>query len=80
MTTSEKVQHLPWSAATDAPRLRTARLALKKSQQTTARILGITHAAYSRWENAHATPQPAHREKVWKLIHLGEKMTAGREG
>lgn len=78
--TPEKVKHLPWEKTTDPARLRIARLGLRKSQQATARILGITHAAYSRWENAHATPQPAHRERLWKLIHLGEKMAAAKEG
>lgn len=72
-----KLEHLPWALATDPAKLRAARLTLKKSQETTARIMGITHAAYSRWENGHATPQPAHRDKLWKLIGLAAKMTTG---
>lgn len=70
-----RLEHLPWALPTDPQRLRAARLTLKKSQETTARIMGITHAAYSRWENGHATPQPAHRDKLWKLIALADKMT-----
>lgn len=74
-----KLAHLPWDTTTTAARLRAARLVLKKSQQVTAKILGVTHAAYNRWENGHATPAPDRREKLWKLINLGEKMT-GKEG
>lgn len=69
---------LPWNISTDPARLRAARLTLKKSQETTARILGVSHFAYSRWENGHATPAPDRREKLWKLINLADKM-AGKE-
>jgi len=53
--------------------LRAARLILRKSQTTMAKILGVTHATYNRWENGHSTPAPDRREKLWKLINLANK-------
>jgi len=57
----------------DPARLRKARAMLRKSQETAARLLGVTYATYSRWENGHTQPLPDRREKVWRLIHLAER-------
>ena len=70
-----EVTHLPWSLETEPDRLRAARKRLGDSQMATARKLGITHAAYSRWELGQATPAPDRREKLWRLISLGEQQS-----
>jgi DNA-binding XRE family transcriptional regulator len=63
--------------APDPARLRAARMALGKSQSSVAQILGVTHAAYNRWETGLATPVPERREKLWKLIQLAERQGSG---
>lgn len=57
----------------DPARLRAARLKLRRSQEAIAKMLGVTHATYNRWENGHATPLPDRRDKLWRLIQLAEK-------
>jgi hypothetical protein len=42
-----------------------------------ARMFGVTHAAYNRWECGHATPQPDRRERLWTFINLVEKKLGG---
>lgn len=68
---------MTWNQETDSKRLRAARLALRKSQVTTAKIFGVTHPAYSRWELGHATPAKDRQERIFKLIALGEKVARG---
>jgi transcriptional regulator with XRE-family HTH domain len=60
-------------------RLRSARLAARKSQETMARMFGVTHAAYSRWELGHSTPQPDRRERLWTFINLVERKLGGQK-
>lgn len=74
-----KVEHLPWDLDNEPHQLKLARLTLHKTQQATAKILGVTHAAYSRWELGQATPAPDRREKLHKLIALGEKIHAAQK-
>lgn len=57
--------------------LLTARQALKKTQIETAHLLGVTHAAYLRWEKGYTVPQPDRVEKLWKFVRLGEKIMRG---
>lgn len=57
--------------------LRNARLTLQKTQQVTARILGVTHATYSRWEMGHCEPAPDRRERLWRFVHEAERLKEG---
>lgn len=57
----------------DTARLRQARLALRKSQETIARMFGVTHATYNRWENGRTEPCATRRERLWRLIEIGER-------
>lgn len=53
--------------------MRRARKRLRRSQATIAKMLGVSYATYSRWENGKSAPQPDRREKLWRLINLAEK-------
>jgi DNA-binding transcriptional regulator YiaG len=59
--------------APDIERIKAARVTLKKTQESVAKMLGVTHAKYSRWESGLEHPLPDSREKLWKLIDLAER-------
>jgi DNA-binding XRE family transcriptional regulator len=57
--------------------IKVARVALGKTQETMARIFGVTHATWNRWERGHCAPMPSFREKMWKLIEMAGKHKKG---
>jgi len=55
-------------------KIKMLRQRLKLSQQETAHLLGVTVTTLSRWATQRtAEPDPAHREKIERLLALSEQ-------
>ena len=67
------------SVSPNPEQLKEARLAIGRTQVQLAKLLGVTFATYSRWENGHVTPGPKNRTKLWHLVDMADKYQAKQE-
>jgi transcriptional regulator with XRE-family HTH domain len=59
--------------------IKESRLAIHRTQCQVAALLGVSFAAYSRWENGHSIPQRSRWAKLWKLVEIADKRKPKRE-
>lgn len=66
--------------ATPTPeQIREAREALGKTQETMARIFGVTHATWKRWEEGHCAPISSFSPKLWKIIEMADNRSQSQQ-